>query len=454
MRSILDRREFLKEGLAGVIASLAWVYSVNKGNCTDIDLQTNAMDPIAESYVKLMLKIAQYDPDYVLAEDYFGPEEWKPDTTKENTKVPLDELTLIAKKLIQQLDQLDRVKFDEMEKLRYAFLYTQISSAKAKIDIMSGQKMSFDEESLALYSVKAKQQDESYFKGVIGELNKILPGQGSIVERANKFKSEFFIPEDKLHTVFTTALAEARRRTLEHIQLPKNEGVELELVKDKPWLAYQQILGNSKSLIQINTDLPLHMFYAIDLACHEVYPGHHTHSTLLEDRLMKGRKWVEFSLNSMFVPFVLIAEGIAEYGIELAFPMSERIAYEKAVLFPLAGLDSSKVEQYNEVRELSNKLSPEWDIQVARQYLDGIINRDEAVKLLIKYSLCNTEEASKSIEFFDKYKSYIISYGVGKEIISEYIRRNGGTETNHKKRWDLFCGILSTPQTPSGLQSA
>ena len=71
------------------------------------------------------------------------------------------------------------------------------------------------------------------------------------------FRDQFVIPPNKLAAVFDVAIAECRRRTLLYIDLPANESFELEYVNDKPWSGYNWYQGNSQSLIQINTDLPI-----------------------------------------------------------------------------------------------------------------------------------------------------------------------------------------------------
>ena len=114
----------------------------------------------------------------------------------------------------------------------------------------------------------------------------------------------------------------------------------------KSWSGYNWYQGNYRSLIQVNTDLPIYIDRAIDLACHEGYPGHHVYNALLEKHLVRDRGWVEFSVYPLFSPQSLIAEGTANYGIEVAFPGDERLAFERDVLFPLAGLDPSRRDEY------------------------------------------------------------------------------------------------------------
>jgi hypothetical protein len=58
--------------------------------------------------------------------------------------------------------------------------------------------------------------------------------------------------------------------------LPAEESFTLEYVTNQPWSGYNWYKGHYTSLIQINTDLPVAISRALDLACHEGYPGHHT----------------------------------------------------------------------------------------------------------------------------------------------------------------------------------
>ena len=100
----------------------------------------------------------------------------------------------------------------------------------------------------------------------------------------------------------------------------RHESFTVEYVTNKPWSGYNWYQGKYRSVIQVNTDLPIYIDRAIDLACHEGYPGHHVYNALLEQHLVRERGWVEFSVYALFSPQSLIAEGTANYGIEVAFP--------------------------------------------------------------------------------------------------------------------------------------
>ncbi|HQF43910.1 MAG TPA: hypothetical protein PK073_13460, partial [Ignavibacteriaceae bacterium] len=232
--------------------------------------------------------------------------------------------------------------------------------------------------------------------------------------------------------------------------LPEKESFKVEYVKDKPWGAYNWYKGNYFSLIEVNTDLPVFIDRAVDLAAHEGYPGHHVYNTLLEQNLSNGRNWTEFKVYALFSPQSLIAEGTANYGIAMAFPGNERIKFEKEILFPIAGINPDDADLYYKVIDLQKSFSYAGN-EAARNYLDEKWNREQTVEWLQKNSLRTKESADKYVSFIETYRSYVINYNLGYDIVKNYIESNGGTIDNLKKRWELFEYLLSTPQTPGAL---
>ncbi len=393
------------------------------------------MNNVAESYVRLVLEVGLYDPDYVDA--YYGPAEWKlsEDENNKQEKFPYDKLSERVNELITELEEVNQSEFSSLEKLRYTYLEKQLLSVKAKINLLNGKKLSFDDESKALFDAVAPVHDEEYFNNIITKLDKALPGEGNINERFNNYRKEFIVPKDKVDVVFKAAIAECRRRTLECIELPENENFIVEYVTDKPWMAYNGYKGSYFSLIQINKDLPLDIGVVIVLASHEGYPGHHVNLTLMEKHLFRDRNWVEYSIIPLYSPQSLIAEGIAEYAtIDLVFPDNERIEFGRTVLFPLAGLDSSKAEKYFNIMRLKDELSRYGGKESARRYLDGKISRDEAIAWLKKYCLHIPAEAKQNMRFIENYRSYVINYSLGRDIVKNYIKKHGGTDENSDKR--------------------
>ncbi|MEO8218216.1 MAG: hypothetical protein ABI718_14140 [Acidobacteriota bacterium] len=404
------------------------------------------MNDIAESYVKLVLALGQRDPGYVDA--YYGPPQWKSEV--ERSTPELAGISRTAADLISEIAS-QPPSSDEMDSLRAQYLSRQLQALEARVDILQGKKMSFDEESQALYDAVAPTHPDSYFQTVLDKLDKELPGKGSLAQRYEDFRKSFIIPPDRLDAVYTAAIAECRSRTKQHIDLPQGENFRVEYVTDKPWSAYNWYQGNYQSLIQVNTELPISIDRAIDLACHEGYPGHHVYNTLLEEHLVNERGWKEFSVYPLFSPQSLIAEGSANYGIHVAFPGDERVIYEKTKLFPIAGIDPSRADRYYRVQGLVDQLSYAGN-EAARRYLNGEIDASQAAQWLTRYALSDPKRAEQRVRFFDTYRSYVINYNLGKDLVRKYIESRGGTTANPDKRWDEFEKLLSSPRLPSGLK--
>lgn len=411
-----------------------------------------SLNDIAEHYVKLVLEIGQYDGDFVDA--YYGPEEWKPSSEpiEERDDIPTEVFIQRCHKLHQQLNKIDTSQWRKAEQLRHTMLIKQIHAVATKVKILGGEVIPFDNEAVALYDASPPHNEESYFDSLLEKLNNKLPGEGALAERYEAFSKDFVIPKDKLDTVFQVAITEARLRTNQHYDLPDNENFTIEYVTDKAWSGYNYYKGNAYSLIQINTDFPIFIERAIDLACHEGYPGHHVFNAMLEKNLVVEKGWKEFSVYPLFSPQSLIAEGSANYGIEVAFPGDERLRFDKEFLFPLAGLDSSKAQLYYDIQELRSKLDYAGN-EAARKYLDGEISRNKAAEWLTKYLLYEPDRALQRTRFFDKYRSYVINYNLGKDIVAEYVESRGGTIENPERRWEVFAELLSTPRTASLLQT-
>jgi hypothetical protein len=405
------------------------------------------MGPIAESYVRLVLTVGRHDADYVDA--YYGPPEWREAATT-GEAVPLPQLLERARALRSRVESVVVDEADEMASLRRRYLSTQLASLIARVELLGGARMSFDKESRALYDAVAPTHPDEHFQAILDRLEPLLPGNGSLAARYQRFKQGFVVPPDRLDEVFQAAIAACRGRTATFLELPPGESFRVEYVRDRSWSAYNWYQGSFHSVIQVNTDLPVFIDRAVDLACHEGYPGHHVYNVLLEKHLVRGRGWVEYSVYPLFSPQSLIAEGTANFGIEMAFPGDERVAFERDTLFPLAGLDPGTAAAYHQVERLVHELRYAGN-EVARSYLDGEIDAGEATEKLQRYSLMPPDRAAQRVRFVDQYRSYVINYNLGQDLVRRYIESRGGTADQPQRRWEEFGRLLSSPRLPSGL---
>ena len=404
------------------------------------------MGRIGEEYARLVLAVGRHDADYVDA--FYGPPEWKA-AADAGAPLPLDTIRERANALRGELAASTMpVGTDELILLRHAFLGRQLEALVARVDMLGGRKLSFDEESQALYDAVSPTHGAAHYEAILAKLERALPGTGTLQQRYGDYRRQFAVPREKVDAVFRRAVDECRTRTLRHVSLPAGESFTIEYVTDKPWSGYNWYQGNYKSLIQVNTSLPIYIDRAIDLACHEGYPGHHVYNALLEKSLVRDRGWQEFSVYPLFSPMSLIAEGSANYGIDVAFPGDDRTRFERDVLYPLAGLDPAKAANYAEVRELVGGLSYAGN-EAARMYLNGEIGADSAVTWLQRYALYTPESARQRIRFMDKYRSYVINYNLGRDLVARYVESRAKTEAD---RWRVFEDLLASPRLPSGLR--
>lgn len=448
------RTRTLHSPLLSVAAALALVLAGCGGDdeVDDVDVAAadaradSSMTPLAEQYVKLVLAVGEHDAGYVDA--YYGPAAWREQVVAE--QAPLDSIAFRAQRLIGDVRAVELGDASGLVQLRQSYLARQLEALSAYVRLLQGERLSFDEESQALYDATAPTHDETHFRSLLDSLESVLPGTGPIPARLEAYKRDFVIPTERVDTVFRTAIAEARRRTAANVQLPADESFTLEYVTDKSWSGYNWYQGGNSSLIQINTDLPIFIDRAIDLGAHEGYPGHHVYNVLLEENLVRQRGWPEYSVYPLFSPQSLIAEGSANYGIDVAFPGAERVTFERDVLFPLAGLDPSRAEEYARVRSLVDRLSYAGN-EAARAYLNGTISADSAAVWLNTYALMEPARAQQRVRFFDTYRSYVINYNYGRDLVGSYVQSRGGTVDDPARRWEVFKELLSTPRLPSDL---
>jgi hypothetical protein len=156
-------------------------------------------------------------------------------------------------------------------------------------------------------------------------------------------------------------------------------------------------------------------------------------------------------LYPLFSPQSLIAEGSANYGIDMVFPGTEsKVDFCKKVLLPLAGLDTTGISAYFRALDTRGQLNFAGN-EVGRGILNKTMDSVSTMRWLKDYCLMNEETAKKRIRFIDVNRSYIINYNYGMELVKNYVEATGADATNPAKRWEVFGKLLSNPVLPSDL---
>lgn len=411
-----------------------------------------SLQDIAQQYVALVLALGAHDADYVDA--YYGPPEWR--TEADAMPRTLADIDGLAAQLQQRLASLGRqgvpgddVREAELLGLRRVYLQKHLSALRTRVALLQGTPLPFDEESRALYDAAALERGEDDFREALDVLSRSVPGSGTLLERYNTFRKRFVIPPEAVRPVFEAAIRVCRERTLAALTLPAGEQFTLEFVQGKSWSGYNWYQGRYWSVIQVNIDLPIHIDRAVELAAHEGYPGHHVHNVRIEDELVRQRGWVEFTAYPLFSPQSLVAEGIANCAPGMVFSRSERLAFERDVLFPMAGLDPGMATRYAMVTLAAEKLA-HAGTEAARRLLDGRLDDAGAVQWLETYALHSRPRATQRVRFIRQYRSYVINYTRGRELVDAYLTRKSGGD--RLRRWANLGELMASPRLAASLQ--
>ncbi len=402
----------------------------------------------ATDYVHLVLATGRHDPNFVDA--YYGPPAWKATAETGEPK----SLTALRAEAERLLAGVQAAQAGPDQAVRRDYLQGQLGAVAAHLARLAGQVLFFDDEAEALYQMRPPVTPEADFEAALTRLDQLLEGTGTVQARYQRVRERVIVPTERVDAVFQAAIHEARERTRQHATLPASDHFRVEYVRDKAWSGYNWYQGGGSSVIQVNLDLPITIDRALDLAAHEGYPGHHVYNALLEQRFAQappvGRGWVEFTVYPLFSPQSLIAEGTANFGIEVAFPGAERLTFEREVLFPLAGLDPQDATFWAQV-QAELKWLAFADNEAARGYLEGRLDRAAAEAYLMRYSLRTAAQAAQRLRFIETYRSYVINYNLGEQRVRDWVNRQGGTADQPARRWAVFLELISSPRLPRAL---
>lgn len=402
-----------------------------------------ALNDIAAAYLRLTLEIGTHEDGYIDA--YYGPA----DLRRAAEAAPRDKAALLAatRDLTAKLDGAARRLSDPLQRRRAAFLRAQLRAADTRLQMMQGVRLAFADEAEGLFGVRPQLKPLASYDPELARIDALVPGEGPLAARVEAYLDRFTIPKHRLQKTFDAAIARCRGRSMAHIAMPAGETFRLEFVTGKSWSGYNYYQGGYHSLIQVNTDLPIRLSRALDLGCHEGYPGHHLLNMKLEEKLVKGRGWAEFSVYPLYSPQSLIAEGTANYGIDLAFPGASKAETERDVLMPIAEIAVPADDGYWQLLT-AIKRAAGARLTIAQQYLDGAIDRPTAVALTQKYMLVSPARAEQSVAFTDQYRSYVINYGLGEAMVRAHIERGKPTREQMWRRMEM---LVSEPTLPADL---
>jgi hypothetical protein len=290
---------------------------------------------------------------------------------------------------------------------------------------MAGAPGSYADEVEGCYGVRPEHTDEAVFEAAHRELEELLPGDGPLADRYESWRDSIQVPADRIEATVAALIEEARAWTREVVELPEGEGVDLEVVSDRPWMAFCEYQGALRSAISVNADLPLSAFELLHVTCHETYPGHHAERVCKDDRLVRGEGRLEETLVLMPTPQSLVSEGIAELGSELLLS-SAGGQQLTAVLTTVAGIDLDLAHAL----AVSRAREPlGWaEVNASLMLHDDGAHANEAQAYLERWGLRTPDFAAHVIRFITEPSSrtYIVNYSAGRERCSAYVNGDPG----------------------------
>jgi hypothetical protein len=360
-------------------------------------------DPtLAERYLRLGLQIGRHVDGIVDA--YYGPAEL---AAAVEAAPPVEPPRLVA-----EADAL----LDELED---GWLRDQVAGLRTYAGVLAGEPIPYADEVEGCYGVRPARTDEEVFRAAHLELEALLPGPGALRERYERWNEAMYVPAGRIESTIAAVIEEARAQTRMLVDLPDEEGVELEMVTGVPWLGFCGYQGDFRSTIQVNADLQRSAFELLVLALHETYPGHHTDSTCKENLLVRGRGLLEETILIVPAPQSLVAEGIAT--------LAPRVLLEGEGAPAFAAIVEDAGVEFDLAHSLAVDLAHEptrWaEVNTALMLYEDGASDAEAQTYLERWTLIDSGLAAHVVRFLREptSRSYILTYAAGRELCLAYV---------------------------------
>jgi hypothetical protein len=356
---------------------------------------------VAEQYLELALRLGKHLDN--LVDSYYGPPEI---SARVEAEEPRDPTSLVedAKRIRKDADT--------------AWLAAQLTALETAARKLAGEDVSYQDEIQGYYGIPAAWIAEERFEEAHRKLEAALPGNGSLADRYQAWRESDTLSGEPLRRVVESLSDEVRRRTAERFGLPAGESVAWEFVDDEPWAAYNHYLGDLRSRVEVNTDTPLNPTFLVHVVAHETYPGHHTERAWKEQLLVRDRGRVEESLALNGSPQSVVAEGIAELSVEMAFGDEEFAVTAEHVAGSGTAYDPDVSRAVKEATQSLNVAgNVAWMI-----HADGN-SQDEAREYLKRWALTSDRRTDQALRFISDptWRSYSVTYIEGYRICRAWV---------------------------------
>ena len=369
-------------------------------------------DRLVEEYIRLGLALGRHVDGFVDA--YYGPAEWSEQTSAQPPQPPAA-LVERGRRLLAELES-DR----DLGPARRRWLAAQARGLHTSARKLAGDHIAYLDEIEACYGVRPTRVEEDEFAEAHHRLGEVLPGAGaSLADRYNDWREAQVVPPDKLDRAIRSLAEDFRARTRLAFGLPDGERVDFVLESNKPWSGFNYYLGDLRSRVAMNTDLPILSLTLAHVVAHESYPGHHTEHCRKEVGLVRQRHQMEESIFLVGTPQCLIAEGLADLGLEVIAgerpePLVE--SHLKPLGIPYDAATAAEVAKAGE------KLGAVVGNAAIGIHDEGW-SPDQAAAYLQKWALRPEKRAAKSIEFLTDptWRAYSFCYIDGLRLCRRFV---------------------------------
>jgi hypothetical protein len=262
---------------------------------------------LARAYLEIVVSLGRLVPAWV--ESYAGPRELI-EAVDVRADAPAERLRERAQVLAE------RVRRQESERDRRSWLLAQLRAISAALLWLGGERIAYAALFERCHGASVELVPDRQFEQAHALLDGALPGQGDVAARYRRWRDTQLVPRERLQASLELLSAEMRGRCRELFGLPPGEEVAWQLVGGQPWAANADYLGQRKTRIRVNVDLPISSPRVLELVCHEAYPGHHTESVCKDAALVQPAGREELSVYVYPSPQALISEGLASYATE------------------------------------------------------------------------------------------------------------------------------------------
>jgi hypothetical protein len=359
----------------------------------------------SERYLELCLRLRRHDDELVDA--YFGPPEIAERIDAEPLRPPR-ELIADAQQLADDSDS--------------SYLRGQLVGLETVARKLAGEEIPYADEVERCYAIRPQRIPEERFEEAHKVLDEVLPPDGTIAERFQRWREGDVVPADKLMAVLEALNARLRESTRERFGLPEGEATEIELVTGKHWSAYNDYLGGLRSKVEVNKDVDLNASNVATLVAHELYPGHHTERAWKEQLLYLDRGRLEEAVVMYGTPQAVISEGLAELAIEMVVDDHDAFVAEALGEWGI-GYDADSGRRIREAKKPLERVVANAALLL---HEDGV-STDEAQAYIQRWGLVSQKRARQNVDFvMDPIgRAYVTTYTDGYDLCRDWVDGDG-----------------------------